>query len=214
MREIIFTQINFLAFSSTSVLGRASPMLQPEYLISSLVPIMTVLLGYLLCGIGWMAGTAINKTTTVDKHGPTMTYLPNLSVLIPVDQPIQVRSRLRLRLSSQALTLLLSQPGDGKNFPVAGDRVKIHYVGTLESKDGKKFDSSRDRGKPFECQIGVGKVIKAWDQGVVQLSIGQEAYFKCPPSIAYGAAGCQDVIPPNSTLFFKVELLEINGRKS
>jgi len=105
-------------------------------------------------------------------------------------------------------------PGDGKNFPVAGDSVKIHYVGTLESKDGKKFDSSRDRGKPFECRIGVGQVIKAWDQGVVKLSIGQEAYFKCHPSIAYGSTGCQGVIPPNSTLFFKVQLLEINGRKS
>ncbi|KAA1085081.1 FK506 binding protein proline rotamase rapamycin-binding protein [Puccinia graminis f. sp. tritici] len=67
---------------------------------------------------------------------------------------------------------------------------------------------------PFECQIGVGQVIKAWDQGVIQLSIGQEAYFKCPPEIAYGAAGCNGVIPPNSTLYFKVELLEINGKSS
>ncbi|POW13046.1 hypothetical protein PSTT_04006 [Puccinia striiformis] len=105
---------------------------------------------------------------------------------------------------------LTNIPGDGKNFPVAGDKVKIHYVGTLESKDGNKFDSSRDRGRPFECTIGVGQVIKAWDQGVVQLSIGQEAYFKCAPEIAYGSAGCNGVIPPNSTLFFKVELLEVS----
>ncbi|PLW35868.1 hypothetical protein PCANC_22926 [Puccinia coronata f. sp. avenae] len=115
--------------------------------------------------------------------------------------------------SSDQVEIETIKPGDGERFPVAGDTVKIHYVGTLESKNGKVFDSSRDRGKPFECQIGMGQVIKAWDQGVVQLSLGQEAYFKCPPSIAYGAAGCRDVIPPNSTLYFKVELIEINGRK-
>ncbi|WAR60604.1 hypothetical protein PtB15_9B543 [Puccinia triticina] len=117
-------------------------------------------------------------------------------------------------MSSTQVQVETIKSGDGKNFPTKGDKVKIHYVGTLESKDGKKFDSSRDRGRPFECKIGVGQVIKAWDQGVVQLSIGQEAYFKCPPEIAYGAKGCQDVIPPNSTLYFKVELLEINGKSS
>ncbi|KAH9457322.1 hypothetical protein MJO28_011611 [Puccinia striiformis f. sp. tritici] len=117
-------------------------------------------------------------------------------------------------MSSQQVEIETIKPGDGKNFPVAGDKVKIHYVGTLESKDGNKFDSSRDRGRPFECTIGVGQVIKAWDQGVVQLSIGQEAYFKCAPEIAYGSAGCNGVIPPNSTLFFKVELLEITRKNS
>lgn len=101
------------------------------------------------------------------------------------------------------------QPGDGKTFPQPGDTVKIHYVGTLETKNGKKFDSSRDRGKPFECQIGVGAVIKGWDQGVVQLSVGQKAYLKCAPDIAYGAKGASGVIPPNSTLWFEVELLQV-----
>lgn len=99
--------------------------------------------------------------------------------------------------------------GDGKNFPAAGDKVKIHYTGTLNNKDGKQFDSSHSRGKPFECQIGVGQVIKAWDQGVVQLSIGEKAYFMCPPDIAYGSGGVSGLIPPNSTLCFHVELLEI-----
>jgi len=99
-------------------------------------------------------------------------------------------------------------PGDGQRFPKAGDVVKIHYVGTLT--DGKIFDSSRDRGEPFETDIGVGRVIKGWDEGVVQLSIGEKANLICTPDFAYGARGFPPVIPPNSTLKFEVELLEIN----
>ncbi|KAF5338181.1 hypothetical protein D9758_014713 [Tetrapyrgos nigripes] len=99
-------------------------------------------------------------------------------------------------------------PGDGKNFPQKGDRVQIHYVGTL--LDGKKFDSSRDRGSPFITEIGVGKVIKGWDEGVVKLSIGQKAVLVCTPDFAYGARGFPPVIPPNAILRFEVELIKIN----
>ncbi|KAK1232850.1 FK506 binding protein proline rotamase rapamycin-binding protein [Marasmius sp. AFHP31] len=99
-------------------------------------------------------------------------------------------------------------PGDGKTFPQPGDKVAIHYVGTL--LDGKKFDSSRDRGVPFETEIGVGKVIKGWDEGVPQLSLGEKAVLTATPDYAYGARGFPPVIPPNSTLKFEVELLKIN----
>jgi len=98
--------------------------------------------------------------------------------------------------------------GDGENFPKRGDTVTIHYVGTLA--DGKKFDSSRDRKDPFITQIGVGKVIKGWDEGVPQLSLGQKANLIVTPDFAYGARGFPPVIPPNSTLRFEVELLKIN----
>ncbi|KAI0322003.1 FK506-binding protein 1A [Amylostereum chailletii] len=98
--------------------------------------------------------------------------------------------------------------GDGQNFPKAGDTVKIHYVGTLQ--DGKKFDSSRDRNDPFFTQIGVGKVIKGWDEGVVQLSRGTKANLIVSPDYGYGARGFPPVIPPNAVLHFEVELLEIN----
>ncbi|KIP06213.1 hypothetical protein PHLGIDRAFT_107264 [Phlebiopsis gigantea 11061_1 CR5-6] len=100
------------------------------------------------------------------------------------------------------------QPGDGKNFPKKGDRVSIHYVGTLP--DGTKFDSSRDRGSPFETQIGIGKVIKGWDEGVPQLSLGTKAILTASPDYAYGSRGFPPIIPPNSTLQFEVELLAIN----
>ncbi|UZJ56178.1 hypothetical protein CBS101457_005498 [Exobasidium rhododendri] len=100
--------------------------------------------------------------------------------------------------------------GDGKNYPKAGDTVSMHYVGTLLS--GKGFDSSRERGKPFETKIGVGQVIKGWDEGVPQLSLGQKAKLICTPDYAYGERGYPPVIPANSTLIFEVELLKINGK--
>jgi FK506-binding protein 1 len=83
----------------------------------------------------------------------------------------------------------------------------MHYVGTL--LDGKQFDSSRDRGSPFETEIGVGKVIKGWDEGVPRLSLGEKAILTATPDYAYGSRGFPPIIPPNSTLKFEVELLKI-----
>lgn len=110
--------------------------------------------------------------------------------------------------SSMGVTVDSLTPGDGKNFPRKGDKVTMHYVGTL--LDGKQFDSSRDRGIPFETEIGIGKVIKGWDEGVPQLSLGEKAVLTATPDYAYGARGFPPVIPPNSTLKFEVELLKIN----
>lgn len=98
-------------------------------------------------------------------------------------------------------------PGDGRTFPKRGQHVTVHYTGTLT--DGKKFDSSRDRGKPFKFKLGIGEVIKAWDEGVAQMSLGQRAKLTCSPDYAYGEKGFGQVIPPNSTLIFDVELLSV-----
>jgi len=94
--------------------------------------------------------------------------------------------------------------GDGKSFPQKGQTVVVHYTGTLTN--GKKFDSSRDRGKQFEFKIGLGQVIKGWDEGVAKMSVGQRAKLTCTPDYAYGVNGHPPVIPPNSTLIFDVEL--------
>ncbi|KAJ2712304.1 Fork head 1 [Coemansia spiralis] len=98
-------------------------------------------------------------------------------------------------------------PGNGKDFPKKGSRVVMHYVGTLE--DGTQFDSSRSRNRPFECTIGLGQLIKGWDEGVPKMSVGEKAMFTITPDYGYGKNGVPGLIPPNSKLFFEVELLEI-----
>ena len=98
--------------------------------------------------------------------------------------------------------------GDGVTFPKKNDTLRMHYTGTL-AKDGSKFDSSRDRDKPFEFTIGTGQVIKGWDEGVMKLSLGQRATLLIPSGLGYGSRGAGRVIPPESDLVFDVELLHV-----
>ena len=92
--------------------------------------------------------------------------------------------------------------------PKTGQTVKVHYTGWLEN--GTKFDSSVDRGEPFEFTIGIGQVIKGWDEGVLTMKIGGKRKLIIPSKLGYGANGAGSAIPPNATLIFKVELLGIS----
>jgi len=98
------------------------------------------------------------------------------------------------------------QEGDGAEA-VANHVIIVHYTGWLE--DGTKFDSSLDRNDPFSFTLGVGQVIKGWDEGFAGMKIGGKRKLTIPPEMGYGASGAGGVIPPNATLVFEVELLDV-----
>ena len=107
----------------------------------------------------------------------------------------------------ESMKIEILKEGTGKEAK-NGDTVSVHYTGTLE--DGTKFDSSRDRGTPFSFILGAGRVIKGWDLGVAGMKIGEQRKLTIPSNLGYGTQGAGEVIPPNATLIFEVELLGIN----
>ncbi len=107
------------------------------------------------------------------------------------------------------VTIETDKPGDGKTFPKAGDSISCHYTLTV---DGKKVDSSRDRNRAFDFQVGRGMVIKGWDEGLLKFSVGQRGKVTIQYQYGYGEAGRPPQIPPKATLVFDVELLSIQGR--
>ena len=106
------------------------------------------------------------------------------------------------------LTYLITKQGTGRQ-PKTGDTVVIHYTGMLTN--GVKFDSSRD-GKPFSFKLGVGQVIKGWDEGVAKLRVGDHAILVIPSKLGYGAKGAGDVIPPDANLIFVVEVVDVKTK--
>ncbi len=107
--------------------------------------------------------------------------------------------------TASGLTYLVTQKGTGR-LPKVGETVVVHYTGMFTN--GVKFDSSRDRGQPYPFPLGMGKVIKGWDEGIAKLRVGDQAIFVIPSAIAYGTRG-KGPIPPDTTLVFIVELVDI-----
>ena len=113
--------------------------------------------------------------------------------------------------TSSGLQIIDVQEGTGAS--PAGKTAVVHYTGWLykDGQKGAKFDSTVDRNEPFAFPVGQGRVIKGWDEGVATMKVGGKRTLIIPPELGYGARGAGGVIPPNATLIFEVELLDVKG---
>ncbi len=118
-----------------------------------------------------------------------------------------VRTSLVQTLPS-GLSYIVTRRGEGRQ-PHLGEKVIVHYTGVMTN--GVKFDSSLDRGQPFVFELGAGRVIKGWDEGIGELKVGDQATLIIPPELAYGEQG-RGPIPPNATLIFVIELVGIEEK--
>lgn len=150
--------------------------------------------------VGSKQNTAIAAQLTQTPPAPTI--LTENNILIASN----TMSDANVVTTSSGLKYVELKEGTGAT-PQSGQTVEVHYVGTLE--DGTKFDSSRDRGQPFSFKIGVGQVIKGWDEGLSTMKVGGRRQLIIPPELGYGSRGAGGVIPPNATLNFDVELLGV-----
>lgn len=137
--------------------------------------------------------TKNSETPATEQETQKMkTDMPDLNTLNLVDGP-------------EGLKYAVTKEGSGEPIGT-GKTATVHYTGWLT--DGRKFDSSKDRGQPFQFRTGGGQVIRGWDLGVAAMKIGETRILVLPPELAYGSRGAGGVIPPNATLVFEVEVLD------
>ena len=135
-----------------------------------------------------------------------------VSAAVFVAAPAMAQAPGKTMTTSSGLQITDSKVGTGAT-PKAGQTAVVHYTGWLyqDGAKGKKFDSSVDRGQPFEFPVGQRRVIAGWDEGVASMKVGGKRTLIIPPELGYGARGAGGVIPPNATLIFDVELRDVKG---
>lgn len=114
--------------------------------------------------------------------------------------------------TTSGLEYTILKPGTESVMPQVGSHVTVHYTGWLNDngKPGKQFDSSISRGQPFKFRIGIGQVIRGWDEGVMNMQVGEKRRLYIPAALGYGARGAGAAIPPHADLIFDVELLDVS----
>ncbi len=163
------------------------------------------LIGLALAG----ALSACGATPAVSTTAATATAVPTTSTTAATATAVPTTStdsQETVVTTASGLKYVEITPGTGA-APKVGDMVSVHYKGTLEN--GTIFDSSYDRGQPIDFALGRGMVIPGWDEGIALMRKGGKAKLIIPPNLAYGAGGAGGVIPPNATLIFEVELVDI-----
>ena len=134
-------------------------------------------------------------------------FMPKNNIVSPTSTASLSNAQNSTNFDIQGMKVEILQPGTGGGAK-SGDKVTVNYVGTLQ--DGAKFDSSIDRGRPFQFTLGQNSVIQGWELGVLGMKAGEKRKLTIPPELAYGPAGAGGVIPPNATLAFEIDMLNIN----
>jgi peptidylprolyl isomerase len=192
-------------------------------MVKNFIPILIVIVVLIIGGVGTyfimnQKNPNIKSITSDPNVFRPVTQTPDQTVVASTSTPSPVPSIVQTQTLEDGLKIEDIKLGDGKEVK-SGDSIAINYIGTLP--DGTKFDSSYDRGIPFQTVIGVGRVIKGWDEGVVGMKVGGRRRLTIPGDLAYGENGIQArdaqgnvikdkyVIPPNSILIFDVELVYV-----
>ncbi|KAF7330425.1 Peptidylprolyl isomerase [Mycena venus] len=152
-----------------------------------------------VCGVFTCASSLLILSTTTMRVASFLSSILFAAVVLAADPPTELKIETTYR------------PEDCSVKAAKGDQIKVHYTGTLHA-NGNKFDSSLDRGSPLPLTLGVGQVIKGWDEGLVGMCVNEKRTLTIPSDMAYGSRGFGSVIPANSALVFTVELVGLDSK--